>query len=531
MYHVLLVDDEVDSLYALQASLDWTALGVEKLFLADSAAKAQQLLECHTVHLVICDIEMPGMDGLQLWSWIRAHFPDTEGIFLTCHADFSYAQQAIALGGRNYLLKPVRPEQLADEIQKVFAAIAERNSTRKSSTLWHESLAMRRRDYLHNVINGIFSPGAETLDRISRAQELDFAPGMEFFPVLLLVQQWQRELAPKDVPLMEYGIGNTARETFIRAEPAGDVLLLGRGHILVLFYLRDGARPPVSVEGTCREQIDLCSRHLLADISCLIGRRCTIGRLASVVEELKEFGRTKAMYHRRVYFLDQPPARQNGMDVPSPDEWPGLLQSGSGGMIYTRLADWLQTAGQNGGVDIELLQRIQQDFLQAVYGVLQENNIQANLLFQDKHSFHMQEQSLYSAEHFLAWVQWILHRAGDCLEKIRNADSVVMRVRKFIAANIKQEDLSREVIANAVFLNPDYLSRLFKQQTGVSLSEYVQQQRLNLAKNLLTQTSLPVGNIALDLGYSSFSYFTRVFKAATGCAPMEYRKRYARREP
>ena len=110
-----------------------------------------------------------------------------------------------------------------------------------------------------------------------------------------------------------------------------------------------------------------------------------------------------------------------------------------------------------------------------------------------------------------------------------NADSVVNRVRKFIAANIKKEDLSREAVANAVYLNPDYLSRLFKQQTGVSLSEYIQQQRLTLAKRLLTQTRLPVGDIALNLGYSSFSYFTRVFKAATGYAPLEYRKRFAAR--
>ena len=388
---------------------------------------------------------------------------------------------------------------------------------------------MRRHDYLYNVINCIFSPHVENLNRISREQELGFTPDMQFEPVLLLVQQWHREMPPEDISLMEYGISNTANEIFLKDEQAGDVLLLGRGCILVLLFLPEDGRLPASLEGACKEQIDLCSKYLTADISCLIGRRCSISQLAAKVEELKEFGHKKAMHHRKIYFLDRTAASRGEICVPDAADWPGLLQAGSGEVIYTRIADWLQKAEQNGSADIELLQRIQQDFLQAVYGVLQENNIQANLLFQDKHSFHMQEQSLYSIEHFLAWLQWILRRAGDCLAKMSNADSVVNRVRKFIAANIKKEDLSREAVANAVYLNPDYLSRLFKQQTGVSLSEYIQQQRLTLAKRLLTQTRLPVGDIALNLGYSSFSYFTRVFKAATGYAPLEYRKRFAAR--
>lgn len=528
MYNVLLVDDEVDTLYSLQASLDWSALGVDKLLLADGAAKAQELLERYTVHLMICDIEMPGMDGLQLWGWVRERFPDTEGIFLTCHADFSYAQQAIALGGRNYLLKPADPDKLAEELEKAFAAIAERSATRKNSVLWQENLAMRRRDYLFNVINRQLATGEAALQRLSEERELDFAPGMQILPVLLLVQQWHREMPPEDIPLMEYGICNTATEIFVKDEQAGDVLRLSKGHVLVLLYLPADGRLRLSLEGACKEQVDLCYRYLTADLSCLIGRACTVGQLADAVEELTDYARRKAVHHLQVYHLAQTAASGAGPQVPDPADWPALLQAGEGSAVYDRIAAWLQTAGQNGTADVELLQRIQQDFLQAVYGVLQDNNIQANLLFQDKHSFLMQEKSLYSIEHFLAWLQWTLRRAGDCLNRLTNADTVVVRVKKYIAANIKNEELNREAIANAVYLNPDYLSRLFKQKTGVSLSEYIQQQRLTLAKNLLTQTRLSVGDIAFNLGYSSFSYFTRVFKAATGYAPMEYRKTFTK---
>ena len=528
MYNILLVDDEIDSLFALQASMDWSALGVDKVLLADGAAKAQELLQRYTIHLLICDIEMPGMDGLQLWSWTKEHYPDTEGIFLTCHADFAYAQRAIELGGRNYLLKPTSPDKLAEEIEKTFAAITERNATRKSSALWKENLAMRRRDYLFNVINRQLSSSGYALQRLSEERQLDFAPGMQIIPVLLLVQQWHREMPPEDIPLMEYGICNTASEIFVKDEQAGDVLRLSPGHILVLLYLPQDGKLRLSLEGACKEQVDTCYRYLTADISCLIGRSCTVDQLAEAVDELNEYARKKAIHHLQVYHLRQTTIEQFELQVPDASDWPSLLQEGSGSIIYDRIATWLQKAEQNGSADVELLQRIQQDFLQAVYGVLQDNNIQANLLFQDKHSFLMQEKSLYSIEHFLSWLQWTVRRASDCMNRLNNADSVVVRVKKYISANIKNEDLNRDAIANAVYLNPDYLSRLFKQQTGCSLTEYIQQQRLTLAKNLLAQTRLSVGDIAFDLGYNSFSYFTRVFKAATGYTPMEYRKNFTK---
>lgn len=99
-------------------------------------------------------------------------------------------------------------------------------------------------------------------------------------------------------------------------------------------------------------------------------------------------------------------------------------------------------------------------------------------------------------------------------------------MKRYIATNIQNESMNRESIANAVFLNPDYLSRLFKHETGQSLSDYILEQRLSLAKSLLVSTNLPISDISLHLGYSSFSYFSRTFKNATGITPMEYRKKH-----
>lgn len=529
MHCVLLVDDEVASLYSLKCSVNWDKLGVANVLTADGGEKAIQLMQRYTVHLLVCDIEMPGMDGLQLLSWVKEHRAETEVIFLTCHADFDYAQRAMELGGLNYLLKPVPPKKLAQAVAKGLARIEQQTAVRKDSALWHESRSARRRSYLHSVITRAIAPRMDALMRLARQQEVEFHETTLFCPVLLTVQRWNSDFSEEDKSLMEYGIRNTANEVLVREEDAGEVLEVTAGKLLVILFGSDGEKMRTALTGACAEQIDLCGKYLACDVSCFIGRAGRLDALAAHTAELKEYCQMHAIHHKKVYLLGSASSsvvRQP--ETPDSSSWAGLLREGCGEEIGSCITVWLQKVAREGGADTMVLQGIQQDLLQTVYTVLQQNSIQANLLFQDKHSFIMQEKSLYSIEHFQAWVQWILHKATACLQELTRGETVVARVKKYVAANIKNEEMNRENIANAVFLNPDYLSRLFKQQTGMTLSEYVLQQRLSLAKSLLTTTSLPIGDISLNLGYSSFSYFTRVFKNATGRTPVEYRKENGR---
>ncbi|MFK4996896.1 helix-turn-helix transcriptional regulator [Bacillus sp. N9] len=79
-------------------------------------------------------------------------------------------------------------------------------------------------------------------------------------------------------------------------------------------------------------------------------------------------------------------------------------------------------------------------------------------------------------------------------------------------------------MANHVYLNPDYVTRIFKRETGLSISEYLQQERIDTAKKLLIHTNKPISDIAIESGYSSFSYFSTIFKKVTQCSPVEFRK-------
>ncbi|MEY8392262.1 helix-turn-helix domain-containing protein [Lachnospiraceae bacterium 45-W7] len=104
-------------------------------------------------------------------------------------------------------------------------------------------------------------------------------------------------------------------------------------------------------------------------------------------------------------------------------------------------------------------------------------------------------------------------------------EQIVSKIQAILRENIA---ISRDELARKVYLNPDYMTRLFKRVTGKKLSEYTAELKLEAAKQLLTETNEPISSIAVSLTYVNFSYFSKMFKAATGMSPKEYRKRFTK---
>lgn len=132
----------------------------------------------------------------------------------------------------------------------------------------------------------------------------------------------------------------------------------------------------------------------------------------------------------------------------------------------------------------------------------------------------------------------IIKKAADAIRKNRNDniestsssknmphyDSVISKAKRFIAENISGS-LSRQSIAENLNINADYLAKLFKKETGLSMSDYIKNERILEAQRLLDFTVMPIGLIAESVGYETFSYFSAVFKNETGMSPLEYRNR------
>ncbi|WP_420869702.1 helix-turn-helix domain-containing protein [Cohnella ginsengisoli] len=125
-----------------------------------------------------------------------------------------------------------------------------------------------------------------------------------------------------------------------------------------------------------------------------------------------------------------------------------------------------------------------------------------------------------------AWALRLLAKThAALLDRQRDASAVIAKIQSFVQDHLNEE-LGRDEIAKAVYRNPAYLSRLFRKETGMSLTDYIAQAKIERAKRLLTDTNDKISNIAEGLGYMHFSYFAKLFKKVTGVTPQDYRKKH-----
>jgi len=126
--NLLIVDDESIFLKAMTQSINWASLGIKSIFSCTQISQAKTICLNNEIHLALCDIEMPGGSGIDLLYWIREHYPLIECAFLTCHADFTFAQQALKLRSFDYLVKPVPFNEIAQLVGRMIVKIDERKN-------------------------------------------------------------------------------------------------------------------------------------------------------------------------------------------------------------------------------------------------------------------------------------------------------------------------------------------------------------------------------------------------------------------
>lgn len=144
--NVLLVDDQVRILEATKKLVNWEQLGVERIFTAECADDAKAILESEAVDILLTDIEMPGEDGIALQRWQREHYSDVLCIFLTSHADFAYAQEALHNGAYDYILQPAAIPEIEQVLKKAIKSMEERRSLIELSRSVNETLSGAQRE-------------------------------------------------------------------------------------------------------------------------------------------------------------------------------------------------------------------------------------------------------------------------------------------------------------------------------------------------------------------------------------------------
>ena len=521
---ILVVDDQINVVNGIVSGVDWETAGISKVLHAYNASMAREILECQPVDILLSDIEMPVEDGLSLFRWVRGKKLSVECIFLTSHADFIYATEALKLGSFDYLLQPARYEEICGAVHRAVEKIQQNRETQQMYS--YGKAVYRNRDlFLQGILKDWLTGASLQFKEILKCfGDLGILIREDSQIRIAMVHLLRWHVEPWEAAPLYTALENIAAELF---EQLGQGLLLLRleknSYLLLLFpQIRHNLPEDAVLEAQLVRLSEAFQVHLHCEIACYIGASVPIKDSPTLTQSLKKMQLDNVSRQSGVFIYEQPkllpPALIRTDKLPY---WKNLLLNGCPQMAEEEIFAYLRQAEESGAMTHEFLEQFCGDFIRMLAKLLQEKDFRDILIQPEiQDFFSLASESL---EGTLAFIRRILQQLPAFEGKDSEKDQM-NRIVEYIQHHLSEE-LRRSDIAEAVYLNPDYLSRLFRKEKGMSLKEYIICEKMKTAQAILRSTNLPVAVVAARVGFENYSYFSQVYKKVIGVNPSAERSK------
>lgn len=528
--NALLVDDDYFVVTALEKKIDWKSLNIESVYTANNVAQAREILENHPVHILISDIEMPQGSGLELLAWIREKKYSIQTIFLTNYADFNYAQKAIELQSFEYFLKPIEFDKLMLIIQKAIDRVKEQQSKEKAiqeGYYWKKNQANIVEYFWRKLVGSSTSVPVKSAE-VARAltdQNLSYQMTDLITPVLINVFPYNGSMGREEKGLFDFALLNVLNELLRNPSFSTESILEYKEYHWIVVLKWNQPPEPSLLKKLCSLWIERANQYLKCDTCCNIGLSGQLEHIGPVIHQLLLMNENMTKTRNQTYFTEQDYPEQSNLDYCPPDlsYLEEQLNQNNPAAFLAETSRYLRDRLHNKTLGTSNLSLFRLDIVQLVYAFLKLKGIEAHKLYAGKTNDQLLAHSLYSIEDMEEYLKYLVNTAMEYRAFAAESKSVAEEIKQYIHAHYG-DDLTRNGLAEVVYLNPDYLARLFKKETGVSLGSYVIQVRIQVAKQLLESTNLSVYTIANKVGYANYSYFSKLFKQEVGLTPNEYKK-------
>ena len=530
--NVLIVDDDVSMVRRLRERIDWRRYGIATVLSAYCVRSAQEIMEEFPVDILFCDIEMPQGSGLELVAWARERGYPVEVIFLTCHSEFDYARQAIAVDSFEYLLKPCSEEKLQEAIERVaerVRTVREKARYVRYGKIWEENRPVLKEAFWRDILSDSRGASSPRIRNLAESLGVAIDPQKAVWLVLLRARSYTQDLPAQKPDGLDEIVQGLAAQCLPMDCPSSCTFTLESKNIRCCAAVISGAPElPAAkeMEQRCLQLIDRCSKATGCFLSCYLAR-CLPGELSAACARLEAMDAASSR-SSGVFFLKQRSGAQAGYQRALPDmrlmgryfQQPNGLEQ-----IVGLTADWLEARDTSDRL-------LMCTFREAFCRVRDEALRRYGMNPQEMDAFHMayrlEAASLESAEGMLAYVRHMAGRYFDLIARKPVPDTAAVAMAKAFIREHYGEDLTLEDIASHVYLSADYLAKLFRRDTGASVMDFLIDCRISHAATLLAQTDDRIGDIAVQVGYDNFPYFSRLFRQKTGMSPREYRRLHGR---
>ncbi|MFB9275744.1 response regulator [Cohnella cellulosilytica] len=533
MLKMIIADDEYNVREGLRDVVPWEEMGIAVVAVASDGPETLELCQSLRPDILITDIRMPVLDGLEAANRLRELDASVRIIIISGAQDFNYAKTAVNLNVDGYILKPIKVNELQDTVRKVADSIrAERSREAYTHQLRQqltENMPALREQFLANLTMGMYRDERELADKlVFFGLPLQRVSSMR--AALFQIDDYEQAVerySEENKQLIRFSVNNIMEEIVGRSE-AGIAFCLNENRFVVLFD--QSGREAGFYLNVVQEIIDSVSAYLKLSLSAGIGN--PVQRLGDLHRSYYEAesaigykfftGKSSILHgsdfnegrvnvdlariyedqNKLIYFMKLGRREEVAHKIRSIFEAVCKDRSSPIGYVQSVGVEQINMASRAFHEVGESIEAVLPDF-PSLIGDLYAHHDAAELV--------ETMQKLFDAITAFFW------------QKNNQKNSGTIKKIKDIISKKYMENITVSRLSEEVYLSPNYISLIFKQETGETITEYVTKIRMEAAKELLRAQDLKVLEVAEMIGYDNAAYFSTVFKKYTGMHPQKYR--------
>lgn len=534
---VFLVEDEYIVREGIKNNIDWEKNGYDFCGEASDGELAFPMISEKRPDIVITDIRMPFMDGIELSRMIKEEYPEIKIIILSGHEEFEYAKAAIQIGVEEYLLKPINGDELLQVVNRVAQKIKEENESRETLQEGEgdENFEYAKRQLLSSLI----ADNASLSDAMEQGKKIHLNLMAQCYNIMMLKLQRKNKEQGFSQRILE--LYKTMEDTL--KEQDGQSIMFDRApEGKVILFMGSG-------EEEIRRNMDVFAgqfREILPEYEDVT----YFGSVGVPVMRLRELGESyEAASHGFSYrFLTEPnqivdnhtvfdqtrnekkfSCSIGSVDIQNLDKQKieSFLKGGEMDEIHFFVEEYMKNTGDAGKNSMIFRQYIVMDMFFAASHFLTQITDGREQLGEPFESPEQMQKIVSDLEATVVYIKELFTKVmqvRDAQTTEHNSD-VVENAKKYISENYHDEELTLNTVAHEVNVSPNHLSAMFSQKTGQTFVKYLTDVRMHRAKELLKCTSKRSNEICEEVGYRDPHYFSHLFKKNVGCSPIQYRER------
>lgn len=529
MYKVFLVEDEIFVRESMRESNVWKE---NEFVLAGEAADGEMalpLIEEIKPDILITDIKMPFLDGLELSRIIKKNMPFIKIIILSGYDEFSYAKEAMSIGITEYIVKPIGAEELLKALKGVTAQIEAEKKERESYEDVHkrlkDSMEIMKERFLNDLSTGVI-PAVEAIEK---AKSIGISIFKRYYSIALIIPDVKFKNSSK-LEYSEYMKAECIINEIIKSN--NDILKFNRNlKEIVLIFKGDSLD---ELENHCYAIAKSIKNEVEKSTECLL--TISIGGVKERIQGIAEsFSEAKTAWNFNYIF-------GKNKIIGIKDTYMGNFNKNDGSVLEEEIiSEFLKNGDKRDipgivSVYIEKIVSNKLSFLLFVYvyinvtitvrKFIETLGGEVEDILPEAKNFEDVMININTVEEFKDYMEKILGKAIDLRENKKNNryGDIIIKAKGYINQNFSDSKLSLNSVAGFVSVSPSHFSTIFAQETGETFIEYLTNIRIRRAMELLKTTNMKMTEITFEVGYSEPHYFSQLFKKITGKSPRNFRE-------